>query len=93
MVETGLLLLGFGFFHPEQDGMLAQFGVALDGRGNIKVGADRRANGPKIVAAGEAARGQSLVVWAMAEGRETARAIDWYLMGESSLPHSLPGAT
>ena len=91
VVETELVLLAMGFLHPEQDGMLSQLGVELDGRGNIKVSADRMTSVSKIFAAGDAARGQSLVVWAIAEGRETARAIDNYLMGESSLPHSLPG--
>ena len=91
VVETELVLLAMGFLHPEQDGMLTQLGVELDGRGNIKVGADRMTSVPNVFAAGDAARGQSLVVWAIAEGRETARAIDIYLMGESSLPHSLPG--
>jgi len=91
VVETELVLLAMGFLHPEQDGMLSQLGVELDGRGNIKVSADRMTSVSKIFAAGDAARGQSLVVWAIAEGRETARAIDSYLMGESSLPHSLPG--
>ena len=91
VVETELVLLAMGFLHPEQDGMLAQLGVEVDGRGNIKVGADRMSSVPAVFAAGDAARGQSLVVWAIAEGRETARAIDLYLMGESSLPHSLPG--
>jgi glutamate synthase (NADPH/NADH) small chain len=91
VIETELVLLAMGFLHPEHDGMLAQLGMELDGRGNIKIGADRMTSVAPVFAAGDAARGQSLVVWAIAEGRETARAIDVYLMGESSLPHSLPG--
>jgi glutamate synthase (NADPH/NADH) small chain len=90
VVETELVLLAMGFLHPEQDGMLAQLGVELDGRGNIKVGVDRMTSVANVFAAGDAARGQSLVVWAIAEGRETARAIDVHLMGESNLPRSLP---
>ncbi|HCL25928.1 MAG TPA: glutamate synthase, partial [Dehalococcoidia bacterium] len=89
-IETELTLLAMGFLHPEHDGMLGQMGVELDGRGNIAIDANRMSSVPGVFAAGDAARGQSLVVWAISEGRETARAIDQYLMGETSLPHSLP---
>ena len=89
-IETELTLLAMGFLHPEQDGMLAQIGVDLDGRGNVAIDVNRMSSVPGVFAAGDAARGQSLVVWAIAEGRETARAMDVYLMGETSLPHSLP---
>ncbi|MCH8989258.1 MAG: glutamate synthase subunit beta [Chloroflexi bacterium] len=89
-IETDLTLLAMGFLHPEQDGMLAQIGVELDGRGNIAIDANRMSSVPGVFAAGDAVRGQSLVVWAISEGRETARAIDLHLMGETSLPHSLP---
>ena len=90
-VETELVLLAMGFLHPQHEGLLDQLGVELDGRGNVGIGADRMSSVPGVFAAGDTARGQSLVVWAIAEGRETARAIDAYLMGESNLPHSLPG--
>ena len=89
VVETELVLLAMGFLHPEHDGMLTHLGVELDGRGNVKVDANRMSNVPGVFAAGDAARGQSLVVWAIAEGRETAREIDLYLMGETNLPRSL----
>ncbi len=89
VVETELVLLAMGFLHPEHDGMLTQLGVELDGRGNVKVDANRMSSVPGVFAAGDAARGQSLVVWAIAEGRETAREIDLYLMGETNLPRSL----
>ncbi len=89
-IETELTLLAMGFLHPEQDGMLAQLGVDLDRRGNVAIDANRMSSVANVFAAGDAARGQSLVVWAIAEGRETARAIDLHLMGETSLPHSLP---
>ncbi|MBM11457.1 MAG: glutamate synthase [Chloroflexi bacterium] len=89
-IETELTLLAMGFLHPEHDGMLGQMGVELNGRGNIAIDANRMTSVPGVFAAGDAARGQSLVVWAISEGRETARAIDQYLMGETSLPHSLP---
>ena len=89
-IETELTLLAMGFLHPEPDGMLDQLGVELDGRGNVAIDGNRMSSVSKVFAAGDAARGQSLVVWAIAEGRETARAMDLFLMGETSLPHSLP---
>ena len=89
-VETDLVLLAMGFLHPQHDGLLSQLGVELDPRGNVKIGDDRMSSVPGVFAAGDTARGQSLVVWAIAEGRETARAVDLYLMGETNLPHSLP---
>ena len=89
-IETELTLLALGFLHPEPDGMLDQLGVELDGRGNVAIDGNRMSSVSKVFAAGDAARGQSLVVWAIAEGRETARAMDLFLMGETSLPHSLP---
>jgi glutamate synthase (NADPH/NADH) small chain len=89
-METELTLLAMGFLHPEGDGMLSQIGVGLDDRGNIAIDANRMSSVSGVFAAGDAARGQSLVVWAIAEGRETARAIDLFLMGETALPHSLP---
>ena len=89
-VEADLVLLAMGFLHPQHEGLLTQLGVELDGRGNVKIGDDRMASVPGVFAAGDTARGQSLVVWAIAEGRETARAVDLYLMGETNLPSSLP---
>ena len=89
-IETELTLLAMGFLHPEPDGMLDQLGVELDVRGNVAIDGNRMSSVSKVFAAGDAARGQSLVVWAIAEGRETARAMDLFLMGETSLPHSLP---
>jgi glutamate synthase (NADPH/NADH) small chain len=90
VVETGLVLLAMGFLHPEHGGVLDQLGVGLDDRGNIKVDENRTTNVPGVFAGGDAARGQSLVVWAIAEGREIARSVDLYLMGQTSLPRSLP---
>ena len=89
-VETELVLLAMGFLHPQHEGLINQLGVDLDGRGNVSLGTDRMSSVPGVFAAGDTARGQSLVVWAIAEGRETARAIDLYLMGETNLPSSLP---
>jgi glutamate synthase (NADPH/NADH) small chain len=85
-VDADLVLLAMGFVHPEHIGMLEQLGVELDPRGNVKVGADRMTTVPGVFAAGDMARGQSLVVWALAEGREAAHHVDKYLMGETELP-------
>jgi len=90
VIETDLVLLALGFLHPEHDGMLAELGVELDGRGNIKVDRDKMSSVPGVFAGGDAARGQSLVVWAIAEGREVARSVDQYVMGRTSLPRALP---
>ena len=89
VIETELVLLAMGFLHPEHDGVLGQLGVELDDRGNVKIDQDRMTSVPGVFAGGDAARGQSLVVWAMAEGREVAHAVDGYLMGRTSLPHGL----
>ena len=88
-VETDLVLLAMGFLHPEHEGMLTDLGVELDGRGNVKTDQSRMSSIPGVFAAGDAARGQSLVVWAIAEGREAAHHIDKYLMGATNLPRSL----
>lgn len=89
-VETDLVLLAMGFLHPEHEGLLAQLAVELDPRGNIKVDRNRMTSVPGVFAGGDAVRGQSLVVWAIAEGRDLARSADLYLMGHTSLPRSLP---
>ena len=88
-LETELVLLAMGFVHPEHDGVIAELGVELDARGNVKTDEDKMSSIPGIFASGDMARGQSLVVWALAEGREAARGIDRYLMGKSSLPRVL----
>ncbi len=80
-----LALIAVGFKHPEQKGLLEQFGLELDRRGNVKA-EEYSTSVPGVFAAGDARRGQSLVVWAIAEGREAARAADTYLMGHSELP-------
>jgi len=90
VVETDLVLLAMGFLHPEHEGLLTKLDVALDGRGNIQVDSHKMTSITGVFAGGDAARGQSLVVWAIAEGREMARGVDKYLMGRTSLPHSLP---
>ncbi len=86
-LEADLVLLAMGFVHPEKPGIVEQLGVELDRRGNIKVDPESFASSdPKVFAAGDCQRGQSLVVWGIADGRKAARAIDAYLMGATTLP-------
>jgi glutamate synthase (NADPH/NADH) small chain len=87
-LETDLVLLAMGFLHPEHEGMLEQLGVELDGRGNVRVDENKMTSVPKVFAGGDMVRGQSLVVWAIAEGRDVARGVDQYLMSRTSLPRS-----
>jgi glutamate synthase (NADPH/NADH) small chain len=86
-LKADLVLLAMGFLGPVRPGMIEQAGVALDPRGNIQANMlDYRSSVDKIFAAGDMRRGQSLVVWAIREGRQCARAIDEYLMGKTTLP-------
>ena len=85
-VRADLVLLALGFLGPEQNGMIQQLGLKLDGRGNVAADKDYMTSIPGIFSAGDMRRGQSLVVWAISEGRRSAYAIDKYLMGESNLP-------
>jgi glutamate synthase (NADPH/NADH) small chain len=81
-----LVLLAMGFLGPVRNGMLNQLGVKLDARGNVATDENYMSSIPGVFAAGDARRGQSLVVWAIAEGRKAARGIDVWLMGASKLP-------
>lgn len=81
-----LVLLAMGFLGPEKGGMLEQLGVTLNERGNVAIDDNRMTNVPGVFAAGDMSRGQSLVVWAIRDGRDTARCVDLHLMGETSLP-------
>ena len=86
-LKADLVLLAMGFVHPIRDGLLAELGVALDERHNVKANThDYRTSVDKVFTAGDMRRGQSLVVWAIREGRQCARAVDEYLMGASELP-------
>ena len=86
-LKADLVLLAMGFVGPRKAGMLEQSGVTLDPRGNIAANVkDYRTSVPKLYAAGDMRRGQSLVVWAIREGRQCARSIDEMLMGSSTLP-------
>jgi glutamate synthase (NADPH/NADH) small chain len=85
-IPADLVLLALGFVHPVREGCIADLGVRLDPRGNVLADAEGFATSePGIFAAGDCRRGQSLVVWAIWEGREAARAVDRYLVGESWL--------
>ncbi len=88
-VDVDLLLLAMGFLGPEQPGMVDQLGVRLTERGNVWTDEDKMTSVPGVFTAGDMTRGQSLIVWAIAEGRAAARGIDTYLMGESALPSPL----
>ncbi len=92
-VDADLVLLALGFLHPEKAGLVEALGVDLDQRGNVRTDANKMTTVPGIFAAGDASRGQSLVVWALAEGREAARGADLFLMGETMLPRSVSTAT
>jgi glutamate synthase (NADPH/NADH) small chain len=85
-MDVDLVLLALGFLGPEQKGMLKDLGVKLDGRGNVATDKDHMTSEPGIFAAGDMRRGQSLVVWAISEGRQAARGVDKYLIGSSELP-------
>ena len=85
-IEADLVLLAMGFLHPQREGIVEQLGVELDARGNVKTDATYAASVPGVYACGDTRRGQSLIVWAIAEGREAARGVDTYLSGSSLLP-------
>jgi glutamate synthase (NADPH/NADH) small chain len=86
-LKADLVLLAMGFVGPRKPGLVEQSGVALDPRGNVQANTvDYETSVPKVFSAGDMRRGQSLVVWAIREGRQCARAIDEFLMGKTNLP-------
>jgi glutamate synthase (NADPH/NADH) small chain len=86
-IPADLVLLAMGFLHPVQDGMVKELKLDLDARGNVKANElDYQTSRPKVFAAGDMRRGQSLVVWAIREGRQAAHAMDKFLMGKTDLP-------
>ncbi|MBM3556295.1 MAG: glutamate synthase subunit beta [Alphaproteobacteria bacterium] len=86
-LPADLVFIAAGFTGPVKAGLLADLGLALDERGNVRAGTDSyRTSLDKVFSAGDMRRGQSLVVWAIREGRQAARAIDEFLMGSSDLP-------
>ena len=87
VLKADLVLFAMGYVHPVHEGMLDALGVAYDARGNVNADTDTyRTSISKVFAAGDTRRGQSLVVWAIREGRQCARAVDEFLMGVSELP-------
>ena len=86
-LKADLVLLAMGFIGPRRPGLIEQASVELDGRGNVKANVvDYKTTSAKVFACGDMRRGQSLVVWAIREGRQCARAVDQFLMGASDLP-------
>jgi glutamate synthase (NADPH/NADH) small chain len=86
-LAADLVLLAMGFVHPVHEGMIKSLGLALDPRGNVKADTNAyQTSLPKVFTAGDMRRGQSLVVWAIREGRQAAHAVDKYLMGSTTLP-------
>jgi glutamate synthase (NADPH/NADH) small chain len=87
VLKADLVLFAMGYVHPVHTGMLDALGVAYDARGNVNADTETyRTSTSKVFAAGDTRRGQSLVVWAIREGRQCARAVDEFLMGMSELP-------
>jgi glutamate synthase (NADPH/NADH) small chain len=85
-IEADLVILAIGFLHPEHDHLLNDLGVEFDQKGNVGTGADYETSRKGVFSAGDMRRGQSLIVWAISEGRRSAFNIDTYLMSKSNLP-------
>ena len=88
-LECELVFLAMGFVGPQRDGLLSELGVELTERGNVQRGREWDTNVDGVFVAGDMGRGQSLIVWAIAEGRSCAAAVDSYLMGDTLLPAPL----
>ena len=89
-IMADLVLFAMGFTGPQQEGLVSQLGVELDARGNVARGDDYMSSVDGVFVAGDAGRGQSLIVWAIAEGRAAAAAVDKYLTGATTLPSPIP---
>ena len=85
-IPAQLVLFAMGFTGPEKPGLVEQLGCELDERGNVKRDASYASSVPGVFVAGDVGRGQSLIVWAIAEGRSAAAAVDAYLTGSTTLP-------
>src|ERR1700674_2639199 len=90
-MDADLVLIAMGFLGPVRNGMIEQLGVALDPRGNVATDPNYMSSVPGVFAAGDMRRGQSLVVWAIAEGRKAAAAVDTYL--RAAMVHSTPAVS
>jgi glutamate synthase (NADPH/NADH) small chain len=88
-IPADLVLLALGFVGPERNGVVGELGLALNERQNVAVDSRYMTSAEGVFACGDMARGQSLVVWALAEGRSAAAAVDAYLMGATDLPAPL----
>jgi glutamate synthase (NADPH/NADH) small chain len=88
-IPADLVLLAMGFVGPERSGLLEQFGVQMTDRGTVWRDANWMTSVPGVFTAGDMQRGQSLIVWAIADGRSCARGVDAFLMGQSDLPAPL----
>ena len=87
-LKADLILLAMGFVHPVKDRLVEESGLELDQRGNVKANdIDYKTNLKKVFVSGDMRRGQSLVVWAIREGRQVAHNVDKFLMGSSKLPY------
>ncbi|AKT51744.1 glutamate synthase subunit beta [Arsenicicoccus sp. oral taxon 190] len=89
VIPAQLVLLAMGFLGPQREGLLDQLGVALDERSNVRRDESFMTSVPGVFVAGDAGRGQSLIVWAIAEGRSAAQGVDAYLTGQSRLPRPI----
>jgi glutamate synthase (NADPH/NADH) small chain len=89
-IPAQLVLLAMGFTGPEREGFLDQLGVELDERGNVRRDASYATSEEGVFVCGDAGRGQSLIVWAIAEGRSCAAGVDAYLTGSTTLPAPIP---
>jgi glutamate synthase (NADPH/NADH) small chain len=89
-IPADLVLFAMGFLGPERPGLVEQLGLELDERGNIKRDNSYATNVEGVFVAGDAGRGQSLIVWAIAEGRAAAAGVDKYLTGSTQLPAPIP---
>ena len=85
-LEVDLVLIAMGFLGPEVGTFVAELGLGLTGRGNVAVDRSFQTTVPGVFACGDMARGQSLIVWAIAEGRSAAASVDRYLTGRENLP-------
>ena len=92
-LQADLVLLAMGFVGPDRPGLLTDLGVDFSGRGNVARGADFDTSVPGVFVAGDMGRGQSLIVWAIAEGRAAAAGVDRYLMGHTALPSPIKPTT
>ncbi len=89
-IPADLVLLAMGFTGPRTEGLVEQLGCELDERGNVRRDATYAASVEGVFVAGDCGRGQSLIVWAIAEGRAAAAAVDTYLTGSTALPSPIP---